>query len=219
MNEKIDIVVFHPSPFMVTPIDNLLQEIAPELTYMNVIAEDLLDRAQGGLTPEIKDEVKKIIANISMYGNPVVMCSCSTLGGLAEDAGKDTGITVMRIDRPMAELAVSLGKVIGIAAALESTIIPTSKLLNEVATSQSKDIELKEIVCNRAWEYKQAGNDQGYVEEVARCIRENATGLDVIVLAQGSMAGASELLKDLPIRVLSTPRLGVEEIVRMAKNC
>lgn len=214
--QEVDIVVLHPSPFMIEPVDALLAELAPELTHRNVVVPDLLSRAQGGLTGEIRAEMRSIIKGIANTGDPIVMCSCSTLGGIAEEEGRNIGIRVIRIDRPMAEKAISLGRVIGVAAALESTIVPTSDLLHEVAKEKNKEIMIKEIVCADAWQLKQAGDNDGYVLAVADCIRKSFTGLDVVVLAQGSMAPAADLLKDLAIEVLSSPRLGCQEIAKLA---
>jgi Asp/Glu/hydantoin racemase len=49
-----------------------------------------------------------------------------------------------------------------------------------------------------------------YAKAIAARAREAATVSDVIVLAQASMAPAADLLADLPIPVLSSPRTAVE---------
>lgn len=211
------LVVFHPSPFMVGAVDDLVAELAPpDLVTDNIVVPDLLSRAERGMTENIRKEVLSIIAKVDGSGSPVILCTCSTLGGCAEEAGVLAGRSVVRIDRPMAERAVALGSTIGVVAAVQSTVEPTCQLLKEVAAAAQRDVNLKKIIVESAWEKKRAGDTDGYIHEVVKAIRSQANCVDVIVLAQGSMASAADQLSDITTPILSSPRLGVARAIEMA---
>jgi hypothetical protein len=124
----------------------------------------------------------------------------------------------MRVDRAMAERAVELGQRIIVAAALTSTIAPTRELILDAARRSGKEVELVELLCGPAWPKFEQGDLVGYLDEIAACLRRVATDGDVIVLAQASMAGAAALCADLPIPILSSPRLGLEAAIKAYYN-
>jgi hypothetical protein len=99
---------------------------------------------------------------------------------------------------------------------LESTLQPTSDLINQVASEAEAEVEIVIIHCPAAWEHKQAGDDDAYVAEAARCIDAKADGLDVIVLAQGSMAPARALCST-NVPILSSPESGVQRIIELMR--
>jgi hypothetical protein len=150
-----------------------------------------------------------------------VLCTCSTIGGAAEATHLAGGQAVIRVDRPMAERAVATGKRIVVAAVLESTIAPTTELIMQVAAEHGRSVEIRTLLCMGAWAHFEAGDVAGYWEAVAATLRADLSApdgseprADVVVLAQASMAGAAALCADLPVPILSSPRLGLEAAVR-----
>ena len=219
MNAHAKLFVFHPSPYMVDELDVLLSQHAPELEVENVIIPELLDTAmQTGITKDLRAQVEAAISKIPSRPKCVILCSCSTFGGCAEEMQSLTENSVIRIDRPMAELAVDTGQNIGVAAAVESTIGPTKDLLHSVAEAKGKHVNLHEILCSSAWERRQHNDKTGYIDEIVSTLENASSCVDVMVLAQGSMAPAVERLNHLPIPVLSSPLLAVERVVRMCRD-
>ncbi len=211
--------IFHPSPYMVENLDNLLSEIAPEIDHENIVYPELLGEAQkDGITDAIADTVKEIILSIPEKAGAVILCSCSTLGGSAEQMQSLTSNKIIRIDRPMVELAVSTGSRIGIAAALKSTIIPTRTLIEQVATDMNKQVTITEFLCETAWSYWEAGNKESYISEIVNFLKDKLSTLDVMVLAQGSMAPAAEQLKTSGVPILTSPRIAIEKVAEMCKS-
>ena len=109
----------------------------------------------------------------------------------------------------MAEKAVEIGSRIIVAAALESTIAPTSDLILETAKARRKNVELIEVFCSNAWGKFEEGNQRGYFGEIAQNIKDKAPEGDVIVLAQASMAGAANLCPEISVPILSSPEIGL----------
>jgi hypothetical protein len=113
----------------------------------------------------------------------------------------------------MAERAVALGRHIVVAAALASTLAPTTDLIRDVAQHAGTDVQISEVLCESAWPKFEQGDLAGYAQEIAACLHTSALAGDVIVLAQASMAPAAELCAVLGVPILSSPRIGVEAAV------
>lgn len=138
-----------------------------------------------------------------------VIVTCSTLGGIAEELADPAGPVVTRVDRPMAEAAVEAGHRIGVAYSTSATVVPTTRLLWEVASAAESATDLDLIDCASAWKLFQEHKLDEYLDAVASAIRERAHDVDVVVLAQASMAGVVDRLADLDIPVLASPTLAV----------
>ena len=209
----------HTAPVLVDTFNRLIDEVAPDVPVRHIVDESLLQEARdrGEITPDLSRRVGDLILEAVKQDARVVLCTCSTIGACAEDANRLTDRPVLRVDRPMAEKAVSLGSRIVVAASLESTIPPTRELIIAVAREAKKEIEIVDLLCASAWERLEAGDQKGYVQEVANELKTAASKGDVIVLAQASMAPATDLCPDLPIPVLSSPRLGLAAAVETYK--
>lgn len=207
----------HTSPVHIATFDRLLGEIAPDMPARHIVDESLLSdaRAAGTITPELQQRVSTTLEDAFDDGAAVVLCTCSTIGGCAEDVGRQTSVPVLRVDRAMAERAVQLGPRILVAAALASTLEPTRALLLDAAERAGQAVQLQELLCEGAWERFEQGDQAGYLAAIAEHLRRAASDADVIVLAQASMAGAAALCAELPIPILSSPRLGLEAALQV----
>ena len=177
----------------------------------HLVAPDLLaDARDRGVDDESLQQ--RLVETLGGFPDGIdrILVTCSTLGGVAEQLAPPDGPVVTRVDRPMAEAAVAAGSRIGVAYSIASTVVPTSTLLWEVAESAHRSIDLDLIDCESAWKFFASGHSARYVQVVADKIRERAHDIDVVVLAQASLAGAAPLLADLDIPVLSSPGLAVE---------
>ena len=80
-----------------------------------------------------------------------------------------------------------------------------------------KQIELTTRVVDGAFDAVISGNGAKHDELVAAALREMAKSVDVIVLAQASMARVVESLRpqDKPVPILSSPRSAIEHLVTL----
>ena len=166
--------------------------------------------AAGRVTPAVEAQVTERLRPAVTDGAHAVCCTCSTIGGVAENAGGEIGVPVMRIDRPMAERAVELGANILVAACLASTVEPTRSLIEAVARDQGKEISLRTLLIEDAWALFEGGDVEGYAARIAEALRADIGDAEAVVLAQASMTGAAELCADLGVPILSSPELGLE---------
>jgi hypothetical protein len=183
--------------------------MGPEIPARHVLAADLLDRAtaQGRVTPEIAVDVKDRMRAALDDGARMLLCTCSTLGTCADEMNDPR---VLRVDRAMAQRAVAKGGRVLVAACVASTVEPTVNLLRESAPETP---QIETLLMADLWSHFQAGEHMVYWQKIAERLRARASAFDCIVLAQASMTGAADLLNDLPIPVLSSPRIGLQAAI------
>jgi hypothetical protein len=110
----------------------------------------------------------------------------------------------------MAQAAVASGRRVVVVAALRSTFESTTALLREVASNEKRPLDIQELFCPEAWALFEAGELARYHHSIAMTIAKSVLPTDVVLLAQASMAPAGELVRQLGVPVLSSPRSGVE---------
>ena len=204
----------HTSPVHVPTFEALVAELAPETASVAIVDVALLDRAlsSGVDDPKLLDRLRLALAELERQGAETIVCTCSTIGGVAEAVGRQRRLTVVRVDRPMAQRAVELGGRIVVVAALESTLDPTRALLESVAVEADIELDLEVHLVADAWARFEAGDHDGYLTVIADELVVVAERCDVIVLAQASMAVAADRV-EVGVAVLSSPWLAVSSLV------
>jgi hypothetical protein len=189
-------------------VDTFTELVGSQARTRHVVDESLLADARA---PGVDDALRaRLVARLeeAAAGSGVVVCTCSTLSGEAERLAPHIGVPVIRIDRPLAQAAVSIGRSVAVVAAVESTVGPTSSLLYEVAAAGGVELELSVVRCFDAWPHFERGDTPAYLESIARHVTDFRGPVDVFVLAQASMAGAANYC-NVTVSVLSSPRLAV----------
>lgn len=206
------VAFLHTAPAHVEVFEDLLGRLAPTLKQRHDVDESLLGEARkdASISPGLRERIHAAMHTAASSGARIVVCTCSTVGGVAESAGEGRDFQSMRIDRPMAEKAVRYGPNVLVAAALNSTLEPTCNLLRDCARRARVQIKPSEKLCPEAWALFVSGDLDAYHKRIADELHHGAQGADVVVLAQASMAGAVAHCKQLTTPVLSSPRLGVE---------
>ncbi|MFI5938382.1 hypothetical protein [Actinoplanes sp. NPDC051494] len=195
----------HTAEVHVATFRDLVRELAPDVEDRHLVDPTLLADADA---PDLEQRLRAHLQELADGGARVIVCTCSTLGELAERL--DVGVPVLRVDRPMAEAAVAAGRRIGVLYAVKSTLAPTLSLLTSVRRDHT---EFVEAPCFDAWALFEAGDLDGYARRIAAHAR--TLEVDVILLAQASMAPAEELLADLRKPVFSSPRTAIQRALTL----
>lgn len=208
----------HTAEVHVATFGALVDEVAPGEGHTHRVDVPLLDAARGGVpvAARVRAHVEALVA----AGASVVVCTCSTLGPVAESAGRgSSAVPVVRVDAPLAAEAVRDGGRVAVVVALASTLAPTTELLAAAARRAATQVELEPVVCGDAWTAFEAGDLAAYHRAVADAVRDAVVRRrpDVVVLAQASMAPAARLLADVPVRVLTSPGSAVARAVELAR--
>ncbi|WP_392749921.1 aspartate/glutamate racemase family protein [Streptomyces sp. LN590] len=198
------LALLHTSPVHVPVFEALRDADHPGLALRHLVYEDLLARARDSGPDAVRGDVEALLVGAVAEGATAVLCTCSTIGGVAESAAESLGVPVLRVDRPMAAAAVARDRVV-VLAAIDDTLPPTLALLAEEAGDRCVDI--RTVLVAGAWARFEAGDRDGYLELVAAAA-DRVTDADVIVLAQASMADAATRTATA-IPVLSSPRPGL----------
>ncbi|MFI9155086.1 aspartate/glutamate racemase family protein [Streptomyces sp. NPDC053367] len=201
------LALLHTSPVHVPVFDALRDETHPGLALRHLVAEDLLTRARGDGPDAVAADVRALVGEAVADGARAVLCTCSTLGGIAEATAASAGVPVLRVDRPMAAAAVAAGPRIVVLAALRSTLTPTAALIEDESHRSGRPAEVRLVLVDDAWPRFESGDTGSYLRLIADAA-DTVTDADAIVLAQASMAPA-QALATTRVPVLSSPRLGL----------
>ncbi|MFF3957724.1 arylsulfatase [Streptomyces sp. NPDC001890] len=199
------LALLHTSPVHVPVFDALRDAGHPGLALRHLVHEDLLTRARESGPEAVTGEIRALLAGAVADGARAVLCTCSTIGAVAEAESATLGVPVLRVDRPMAAAAAAQDRVV-VLAAIADTLAPTLALLTEEAGDRPVDV--RAVVVDGAWARFEAGERDGYLDLVAAAA-DAVTDCDVIVLAQASMAAAvTRTVTRIP--VLSSPGPGLD---------
>lgn len=126
------LALLHTSPVHVPVFEALRDADHPGLALRHLVHEDLLARARDSGPDAVRSDVEALLVGAVAEGATAVLCTCSTIGGVAESAAESLGVPVLRVDRPMAAAAVARDRVV-VLAAIDDTLPPTLALLAEEA--------------------------------------------------------------------------------------
>ena len=210
------VVFVHTVLSVVSLFAELARELLPPEVEVWHIVDEMLAKvavAQGGLSPFIYSRVADHAQAAREAGAGLVQLTCSSISPCADAAAARAGIPVLTVDEPMADRAIALGTHIGVAATAVTALGPTVDQIRKRARAAGRSIEVDPVLCDDAYVYLTTGDLAAYNDAVRAAIGKMTSNNDVIVLAQGSMAGAVEGMSPAPsVPVLTSPRLAVERL-------
>jgi Asp/Glu/hydantoin racemase len=214
--------LIHTSATLVPVFAQLCKEKLPGIETFN-IADDSLVRgiiAAGSLTAQIARRVAGYLESAELAGADYIMVTCSSIGPAVEAGAKLIGVPVLRVDQPMADKAVTVGKKIGVIATLRTTLEPTADLISRRAEAAGKKIELTSRLCEGAFDALMSGDAAKHDAMVAGALKELSQQVDVIVLAQASMARVVDTLPaaDKRVPILASPGIAVDYLAMVLKT-
>jgi Asp/Glu/hydantoin racemase len=145
-------------------------------------------------------------------GADFILFTCSSIGPAVEMAASLTKVPVLRVDQPMADNAVQTGRRIGVIATLSTTLEPTSDLVKRRAAVAGKEIELVSQLCEGAFDALMSGDMATHDKMVGDALKKLLKQVDVILLAQASMARVVDSLDaaDKQVPILSSPTIAIQ---------
>lgn len=190
-----------------------------KLKIFNISDDSLIKNTieRGMLTPDTSRRVINYVASAEEAGADYILVTCSSIGPAVEMAARLTKIPVLRVDQPMADHALQMGKRIGVVATLPTTLEPTSDLVRRRAVVAGKEIELTARLCEGAFDALMGGKPEVHDEMVAAALKDLAHQVDVILLAQASMARVVSHLaeEDKKVPIISSPELAVRYLANL----
>lgn len=119
----------------------------------------------------------------------------------------------------MADQAVQIGRRIGVIATLPTTLAPTADLVRRRAALAGKEVDIESRLCDGAFAALMSADAAAHDQMVAAALRELVHEVDVIVLAQASMARVVDSLsaEDKPVPILASPPIAMEYLAGLFK--
>lgn len=214
--QKKTLALIHTSATLVPVFQQLTKARLPTVETFNIVDDSLVRQigAKGGITEDIAARVAAYIGSAASGGADCILVTCSSIGPAVEAAAASVQVPVLRVDQPMADRAVQTGRRIGVIATLPTTLNPTADLVRRRAALAGKSVELTARLCEGAFEALMAGDAERHDLLVASALRELSRQVDVIVLAQASMARVVDTLSesDRRVPILASPPLAVEHL-------
>ncbi|HEX7195306.1 MAG TPA: aspartate/glutamate racemase family protein [Candidatus Limnocylindria bacterium] len=210
------VALVHTVAGLVPRFRELAAELLPDVETFDIVDETLLRDAttEGRVSLDTARRLLAHLAAAERHGADAILVTCSSMGNAVDAARPFAAVPLLRVDQAMAEQAVERGARIGVLATLWSTLRPTAALIERTALEMGRDVEVRDRLCDGAFEALRSGDTEHHDGLVRDGLRELIGWADVIVLAQASMARVVDTLDDEErgTPILSSPRLGMERV-------
>lgn len=216
------IAYVHTSHVLIPMFAELSKREMPEVQQFHMVDESLIQNTirAGELTKATIRRVLGTIRSAHDGGADAVVVTCSSIGPAVAVAHRLFEFPVVRVDEAMAEEAVRLGRRIGVAATLRTTLEPTLSLLQAKALDAGREVDLVESLCADAFAAVLSGDNGTHDRLLADSLTALRQSVDVVVLAQASMA---RVVPSLPPNgrapILSSPELAVKRARTLLGAC
>lgn len=211
---KNKLAIIHTTPVTVDSLKQLASEYLSDCEVMNIVDDSILPELgrNGGNLDEVEPRWRQYAGIAEQAGADCILNACSSVGELPSRVQPEIGIPIVRIDEAMAERAVNSPR-IGVAATLETTLQPTTRLLRQKAEQLGREVEIEPLLIAAAYQKLMQGDPEGHDDELAAALEKLAARTDVVVLAQASMARVlPRFSEEEQSRFLTSPRMGMERV-------
>lgn len=214
------LALVHTSATLVPVFQDLCREHLPGVATFNIVDDSLVRQIgeRGGLTADLTRRVAAYVRSAESGGADQVLVTCSSIGPAVEASEPLVGIPVLRVDRPMVDEAVSTGGRIGVIATLPTTLEPTTELVRRRAAAAGREVAVHARLCEGAFEALMAGDAETHDRLVAAALRELVDEVEVVLLAQASMARVVAQLdeSDRRVPILASPPIAIRHLAEEA---
>ena len=193
----------------------LAADALPGWKTLSIVDESLLDDTimRGTLSSRTVQRLTTHVFSAADAGADAVVVTCSTLGGAVDRIASISPVPLLRIDRGMAEDAVRRARRIGVLATLATTLAPTAALIRDCAGEAGRQCEIVDHLCEGAFARLASGDREGHDMRVVSGFEAVARSVDLVVLAQASMASALDA-HETHIPYLTSPEPGLAYVAR-----
>jgi aspartate/glutamate racemase len=209
------LAIIHTTPATLTSLKKLALETIPDLTVINFMDDSILPQLannQGNLA-EVEERLIAYARFAEQAGADIILEACSSVGEVTKKMRMVVKVPVVRIDEEMAEWVVKQEKKIGVAATLATTLNPTTKLLEEKASILGKKVLLTPRLIEGAYQRIINGDQAGHDKLLMDAFSNLLNDVDVVVLAQASMAGVAEKMPEEDrAKFFSSPSFAINQV-------
>ncbi len=209
--------IIHTSFVSVNDLGALCKELLPGVSVVNIVDDSLLPevREHEGLTQDVTRRICAYAVEAQQMGCDAILNQCSSVGEAVDVARGLINIPYVKVDEPMAEKAAAMGGRIAVMATVPTTLGPSCRLVERAAQKLGVHAEVVPVYVDGAFDVLIRQGSEAHNAMVLDRVREEAHRSSCVVLAQGSMLCLAPLVADMPVPVLTSPRLGVERMQKV----
>jgi aspartate/glutamate racemase len=201
---------------IIDPVKAIFRELMPEHRLVNLYDDSLVPdiiQARNNVTADVRRRLLSYCQSSEDMGADLILSTCSSMGDVVGQIQPFVKAPILRIDGPMAREAVGRGSTIAILATVETTLLPTHRLLRSTAEKLGKQVEIVEGLAQGALQALNEGQAARHDEILMQTALAVASRADVILLAQGSMARMQDAIAGATGKpVLTSLRSGLSAV-------
>lgn len=210
--------IIHATCNAVPPLNNAFKELAPDVTVLNFVDENIQYYANqiNGIDDKIYRDFVKMATTAQEAGVDAIIVACTVLTPIVDSVKPFITVPIIAVDRPMLEIAVENYKKIGVVATNAPSGPATKAQLEKIAKELGKEIVVDTEIDTQAMTELKNGNEAEHnrLNYLAADQLKNR-GCQVIILAQITQASAEEETKATGLPVLTSPKEAVKAVLEL----
>jgi Asp/Glu/hydantoin racemase len=158
-DKRESVAIIHTSFALVEVLGALVQELLPDVRCINIVDDSLLADVmrEGKVCTNVARRMCQYFLAAEEAKASVVLNACSTVSETVDIARSLLKIPIIKVDEPMAELAVQSGERIGVIATVPTTIGPTCRLIERKAKELKKQVAISSNLLEGGFELLMSG--------------------------------------------------------------
>ncbi len=209
------ITLIHAVATAILPIRRAFEEDWPDAKISNLLDDDLMPAytREGGLTPHITERICELALYAARTGADGILFTCSVFPQAEDMAKQLVRVPLLKPDEAMIAAALEAGTRIGIVATNPPAAPAAAAQLLAGAKARGTEIQVVESVAHGAFAIGNAGDAATHDRMVVEAAERIAGSVDVICLAQVSMALARTAVQArVTVPVLTSPATAVARL-------
>ncbi len=209
------IALIHAVSTAIPPIVHAFKEGWPEAKLSNLLDDDLMPAytREGGLTPHIVERICALALYAARTGVDGILFTCSAFPQAEDMAKQLVRVPLLKPDEAMIAAALDTGKRIGVVATNPPAGPAAAAQLLAGAAARGLEIQVTQALAEGAFAIGNAGDSVTHDRMVVEAAERIAGTVDVICLAQVSMALARAAVQaKVNVPVLTAPATAVARL-------
>ncbi|MGH6689464.1 MAG: aspartate/glutamate racemase family protein [Gammaproteobacteria bacterium] len=209
------VTLIHAVTVAIPPVLGAFREGWPDAEVSNLLDDGLTGALarEGGLTPRIAQRIRDLATYAARSGADGILFTCSAFTPAMDQAREDVTIPLLKPDEAMFADALEAGRRIGVVATFPGTIPVAEPQIRAAAAARGIDVEIVSMVAPEAFTAMNAADTATHDRLVVDAAVAVAPRVDVICLAQFSMARARAAVQSrVAIPVLTSPAAAVQRL-------
>jgi Asp/Glu/hydantoin racemase len=212
------ITLIHAVATAIPPIRRAFEEDWPDAKLSNLLDDDLMPAftREGGLTPHITERICELALYAARTGADGILFTCSVFPQAEDMAKRLVRVPLLKPDEAMFAAALDTGRRVGVVATNPPAAPAAAAQLLAGAKARGTEIQVIESVAQGAFAIGNAGDAATHDRMVVEAAERIAGSVDVICLAQVSMALARTAVQArVSVPVLTSPATAVVRLKRL----